>query len=61
MPGTQNNNSGTHFHIYRLDPANGKVMWNFYREDRPVDVGFQGTQFVLRFDKKVEAYSYYDF
>jgi len=26
-----------YFHIYRLDPADGKILWDFYREEAPVD------------------------
>jgi hypothetical protein len=50
-----------YFHIYRLDPASGEVMWNFYREEAPDEEAFQQNWFVLRFGSEVQAWKFLTF
>jgi hypothetical protein len=50
-----------YFHIRRLDPATGQVLWDFYREDAPQDGAFQQNCFVLRFHKEVQAFKFLTF
>jgi outer membrane protein assembly factor BamB len=50
-----------HYHIYRLDPASGDVMWSFFRKDAPDEEMFQRNWFVLRFGAEVQAWSFLDF
>jgi outer membrane protein assembly factor BamB len=49
------------FHIYRLDPENGHVMWNFFRSDAPDEEAFQKNWFVLRYGNDVQAWKFLTF
>ena len=51
-----------YFHVYRIDPANGKLIWDFYREQKaPEEVDFQNNQFLLRFGKEVQLLKFLSF
>jgi hypothetical protein len=50
-----------YFHLYRLDPDTGHVLWNLYREHAPEDTAFQKNSFVLRFEQDVKYYKYLTF
>jgi hypothetical protein len=50
-----------YFHIYRLDPASGKVMWDFFRNEAPEEEAFQQNWFVLRFGNEVQAWKFWAF
>jgi hypothetical protein len=50
-----------YFHIYRLDPASGEVMWDFYRQEAPEEEAFQQNWFVLRFGNEVQAWKFLTF
>jgi hypothetical protein len=50
-----------YFHIYRLDPASGEEMWDFYREEAPEEEAFQQNWFVLRFGSEVQAWKFLAF
>lgn len=50
-----------YFHIYRLDPASGEEMWDFYREEAPEEEAFQQNWFVLRFGNEVQAWKFLTF
>jgi len=50
-----------HFHIYRLDPASGEVLWSFFRAEAPDEEIFQKNWFVLRFGNDVQAWNFLDF
>jgi hypothetical protein len=50
-----------YFHIYRLDPANGELVWDFYREEAPDEEAFQQNWFVLRFGNEVQAWKFLAF
>ncbi len=47
-----------YFHLYRLDPAGGGVIWNLYREHAPDEVAVQGSSFVLRFGADVQFFKF---
>ena len=47
-----------YFHVYRLDPADGKQMWDFYRQERPMELSFDQTRFLIRFSDRVLVYKY---
>lgn len=51
----------SYFHAYRINPDDGKVMWDFYREELPGDVSFFGNRFLLRFGSKVETWKFLSF
>jgi outer membrane protein assembly factor BamB len=46
------------FHMYRLDPETGKMLWRFYREEAPDEETFQQNSFVLRFGDEVQVWKY---
>jgi outer membrane protein assembly factor BamB len=48
----------TYFHIYRLDPADGKILWDFYREEAPAEFSFQQNRFLVRFDSDVQVWKF---
>jgi outer membrane protein assembly factor BamB len=50
-----------YFHIYRLDPAEGKKLWDFYREEAPDELHFQQTRFLLRFGSDVQVWKFLTF
>jgi hypothetical protein len=49
------------FHIYRLDPDDGKVLWTFYREDAPAELSFRQNRFLVRFGDDVEVWKFLTF
>jgi hypothetical protein len=51
----------TFFHIYRLDPADGKIQWDFYREEAPAELDFQQNRFLLRFGSDAQVWKFIDF
>jgi hypothetical protein len=51
----------TFFHIYRLDPADGKILWDFYRQEAPVELCFQQNRFLVRFGSEVQVWKFLDF
>ncbi len=50
-----------YFHIRRLDPASGELMWDFFRDEAPEEEAFQQNWFVLRFGNKVQAWKFLTF
>lgn len=46
------------FHIYRLDPETGQVMWNLFRNEAPDEQAFQQNWFVLRYGAGVQAWNF---
>jgi outer membrane protein assembly factor BamB len=50
-----------YFHIYRLDPADGKILWDFYREEAPAEFSFQQNRFLVRFGSEVQVWKFLTF
>ena len=50
-----------YFHIYRLDPASGEVMWEFYRNETPDEEAFQKNWFFLRYGNDVKVWKFLTF
>jgi outer membrane protein assembly factor BamB len=50
-----------YFHIYRLDPADGKVLWDFYREQAPAEFSFQENRFLVRFGSEAQVWKFLTF
>jgi outer membrane protein assembly factor BamB len=50
-----------YFHIHLLEPATGKELWDFYREEAPEEEGFQQNWFILRFGNEVQAWKFLAF
>jgi outer membrane protein assembly factor BamB len=50
-----------YFHIYRLDPADGKILWDFYREQAPAEFSFQQNRFLVRFGPDVQVWKFLTF
>jgi outer membrane protein assembly factor BamB len=50
-----------YFHIYRLDPVDGRILWDFYREEAPAEFSFQQTRFLTRFGSNVEVWKFLTF
>jgi outer membrane protein assembly factor BamB len=47
--------SGTHFNLYRLNPSNGKELWNYYQERWPRNTGYHGNHFMLQWKDEVQV------
>ncbi len=50
-----------YFHIYRLDPTDGKILWDFYREYAPAEFSFQQNRFLVRFGTDVQVWKFLNF
>ncbi len=50
-----------YFHVYRLDPTDGKSMWDFYREEAPEELHFQENRFLVRFSDRVQVWKFLTF
>jgi hypothetical protein len=50
-----------YFRVYRLDPATGKPLWEFYREAAPGALDFAQNRFLVRFGGEVEVWKYLTF
>jgi hypothetical protein len=51
----------TYFHIYRLDPTNGKILWDFYRQEAPEEFSFQQNRFITRFGDDLQVWRFLTF
>ena len=58
--GSPNNNSTT-FHVYRLDPDTGKVIWDYQPASSPSSVSFQKNQFLLNDSSEVQLVKFLSF
>jgi outer membrane protein assembly factor BamB len=45
----------TNFRIYRLNPKNGKKLWELYRDGQPGTVDFHNNEILLLFSDKLEV------
>ena len=45
----------THFRLYRLNPNNGKKLWECYRPNHPSQIDFHENEFLLQFGDKLEV------
>jgi outer membrane protein assembly factor BamB len=50
-----------YFHIYRLDPVDGRILWDFYREQAPSEFSFQQNRFLTRFGPDVQVWKFLTF
>jgi hypothetical protein len=50
-----------YFHIYRLDPADGNILWDFYREYAPAEFSFDQNRFLVRFNTTVQVWKFLTF
>jgi cytoskeletal protein RodZ len=50
-----------YFHIYRLDPADGRMLWDFYRQEAPAEFSFQQNRFLVRFGSDVQVWKFLTF
>lgn len=48
------------FNVRRLDPETGERLWHLFRDDAPQEVVFQQNWFFLRWDDKLQAFSFLD-
>ncbi len=48
----------TYFHIYRIDPGNGKVLWDFYRDQAPQEFSFEQNRFLVRMGAEVQVWKF---
>jgi outer membrane protein assembly factor BamB len=51
----------TYLHIYRLDPADGKILWDFHREEAPAEFSFRQNRFLVRFGSDVQVWKFLTF
>ncbi len=47
-----------YFHVHRLDPVDGKELWDFYREEAPAELSFQENRFLVRFSDRVQVWKF---
>jgi outer membrane protein assembly factor BamB len=47
-----------YFHMWRLDPETGKVMWAFSPDQPPDEVSFEENWFALRFGDEVQTWKF---
>jgi outer membrane protein assembly factor BamB len=50
-----------YFHLYRLDPADGRILWDFYRTEAPAELSFQQNRFLIRFGSEVQVWKFLTF
>jgi outer membrane protein assembly factor BamB len=50
-----------YFHIYRLDPADGRILWDFCRQEAPAEFSFQQNRFLVRFGSDVQVWKFLTF
>ncbi len=50
-----------YFRICRLDPADGRVLWEFYREEAAAEVSFRQNRFLVRFGSDVQVWKFLTF
>jgi hypothetical protein len=53
--------SPVYLDIVRLDPANGKILWDFSREEFPSEYSFQQNRFLLRVGNDVQVWKFLTF
>jgi outer membrane protein assembly factor BamB len=47
-------NIPTNFRLYRLNPRNGKEVWEFYRPSHPMAMDFRDNEILFQFNDKLE-------
>jgi hypothetical protein len=47
-----------YFHLYRLDPLDGKILWDFYRTEAPAELTVQQTRFLVHFGSDVQVWKF---
>ena len=52
---TSHSIASTNFRLYRLNPRNGKPMWEYYREGDPSSVDFHDNAILFQFPDRVEV------
>ena len=50
-----------YFHVHRLDPVDGKELWDFYRQEAPEELSFQQNRFLVRFSDRVQVWKFLTF
>ncbi len=50
-----------YFHVHRLDPLDGKELWDFYRVEAPEELSFQENRFLVRFSDRVQVWKFLDY
>jgi hypothetical protein len=47
-----------HFRLYRIDPATGKTVWEYYRPEEPAAMVAQSRHILLLFGDRLEVLSF---
>jgi hypothetical protein len=50
-----------YFHLYRIDPDTGMVLWGLYREQAPQNLATEQNRILLRFGNDVELFKFLAF
>jgi len=50
-----------YFRVYRLDPATGQSLWEFYREEAPGALAFAQNRFLVRFGSNLQVWKFLAF
>ncbi len=51
--------SETYFRIYRIDPKNGKQLWEYYRPEEPISMDFLDNQILALFPNRLEVLRFF--
>jgi hypothetical protein len=43
-----------HFRLYRVHPGSGKLLWEYYRDEEPIDLAVDQNRLLLVFPERVE-------
>jgi hypothetical protein len=49
------------FHLCRINPATGQIMWDVFHSGVPDDLAFRDNKFVLCYDHDVQAWRSFSF
>lgn len=47
-----------HFHLYRVNPSNGKQMWDYYQKRAPARIDAHGNTILLHFRSELQVLRY---
>ena len=56
--GGDDSNVPVHHRIYRVDPSNGKYLWQYYQPRAPGQISVQKNRLLLQFGDEIRVLSY---
>jgi len=55
---TSHSTLATNFHLFRLNSRNGKQVWDYSREGRPISLDFHDKEILIQFNDRIEVLSF---